>query len=47
MAPYRIRAEHLKGWIAVARKNEKEEVADGQENPTEGRAEAGHNRAGG
>ena len=32
-----MRANHLKGWIAVARKKEKEEVADKQEKPTEGR----------
>ena len=34
----RMRAEHLEGWLAAARKKDKEAVSTEQENPTEGRA---------
>ena len=42
-----MRAEHLKVWIAAARKKEREEAAAEQENPIEGRTMAGTDRAGG
>ena len=34
--PSGMRAEHLKVWLAEARKKERWEVAENQENPTEG-----------
>ena len=42
----RMRAEHLKGWLAAARNKDKEEAAAEQDNPTEGRKLSGPDRAG-
>ena len=41
-----MRSEHLKGWLAAARKKEKEEAPEKQENPTEGRTMPGTDRTG-
>ena len=35
--PFGMWAEHLNGWLATAKKKEKEEATAKQENPTEGR----------
>ena len=44
--PSGMRAEHLKGWLAAARKKEREEAAAEHENPKEGRMMPGPKRTG-